>query len=379
MSENSSIEHKERAHSELGASSSKRWMNCPASVKLSEGIVSESSPYAQEGTIAHELAEHCLFEGVSPWAFAGARFNGHIVDEEMSRAVETYIEVVQSYENDHTETLIEQKISLEDIDARMFGTNDAAIIDPFYKLTIIDFKYGQGIPVDAKDNTQLMYYALGMLKGLDVPVVEMVIVQPRAIHSDGPVRKWLIPVTQLVDFKNTLKLSVGRVDIAAKSDKIYDHAFTGEWCRFCPVLPKCSEESKTVVLPKPEELTPEQLTKTLRSAKLVSEWVDSVESYALSQLQKGVKVPDYKLVRGRANRDWKDEDQVIKEFSDLFGEKIFSKKLMSPAQLEKLVGKENIAKFTHTPEGKLSITHSSDKRPAVEITSPLELLEMEDI
>ena len=47
----------ERAHAVLAASSAKKWIHCPPSARLEEGIPDEESPYAAEGTLAHSIGE----------------------------------------------------------------------------------------------------------------------------------------------------------------------------------------------------------------------------------------------------------------------------------------------------------------------------------
>ena len=49
--------HEMRKHALLSASSAHRWLNCPPSARLEEGLPSIVSDAAREGTLAHELAE----------------------------------------------------------------------------------------------------------------------------------------------------------------------------------------------------------------------------------------------------------------------------------------------------------------------------------
>ena len=61
----------------------------------------------------------------------------------------------------------ETKVSLEFIEPGMFGTVDAAVAEIFGRLVVIDFKYGAGVAVEPKDNTQMIYYALGIAHEYD--------------------------------------------------------------------------------------------------------------------------------------------------------------------------------------------------------------------
>lgn len=48
------------AHAKLSPSSAERWMNCPGSVVLSEGMPDKTTQFAEEGTMAHAVAEAML-------------------------------------------------------------------------------------------------------------------------------------------------------------------------------------------------------------------------------------------------------------------------------------------------------------------------------
>jgi len=95
-----------------------------------------------------------------------------------------------------------------------------------------------------------------------------------------------------------------------------------------------------------------------------------VESYVKEQLESGVPVPGFKLVAGRANRQWAEgADSKIEE---LFGEQAYSRKLISPAQAEKILGRKRlseIADIVVKPEGAPTIAGADDPRPAVNITA----------
>lgn len=73
-------------HSKVGASSAKRWMACPGSVRLSEGIESKSSKFSIEGTQAHALAEQWLTAGECPVN----------ADQEMAENVRVYVDWVSA-------------------------------------------------------------------------------------------------------------------------------------------------------------------------------------------------------------------------------------------------------------------------------------------
>ena len=212
--------HSDRAHASLGASSCKRWWNCPGSIRLSEGIPKTSSRYADEGTAAHEVGEMCFKQNRDAAEFIGRFITVHgnkfEVDEEMAEAVQVYVDFVREAAK-AGELRIEQKIDLAPLKppAPMFGTTDAVVLAFTANTGIIkaiDYKHGAGVAVEVEDidiegvdhgNKQGRYYALGTWLGLPkdqrdrITTVEVVIVQPRAYHVDGPTRTETLTIAEL--------------------------------------------------------------------------------------------------------------------------------------------------------------------------------------
>jgi len=379
----SEINHKEREHSPIGASSSKRWFSCPASVPLSEGVEQASSPYAEEGTAAHELAEYALAEDLDAVHGVGLTFNNHKATVEMAEAVQVYVDAVRErmvHEDD--ELYLEEKFYLDWIDKELYGSNDACIVSHKEgKLIVMDYKHGRGVPVEAKENPQLMYYALGAMRGLEgIFAIELVIVQPRCDHPEGPIRSWEITPERLEQFEEELKQRVKEVRKAQNAKDPYKYAASGDHCRFCPASGFCKalrdksyEEAMvefdsvddSASLPSVDTLTPEQLVRVMEHADLIEKWLKGVREYAKLQADTGHTLPGFKLVKKRANRQWSNEDEVIAEFEDMFGDSIYTKKLKSPAQIEKIVGKGNVDSLTTIPDNGTSLVKETDKRPAV--------------
>lgn len=151
-------------HSEIGASSSNRWLNCPASVSLSKDIKQEDNEYARQGTIAHQLAEFAIKNKISPRNITEITYenNKQIIDQDMQEAVEIYYDYIISKIDNGYMVKLEERINLDFIDQEMFGTADATIYNEKDKsLEIVDYKHGINIDVEIKDNSQLIYYLLG--------------------------------------------------------------------------------------------------------------------------------------------------------------------------------------------------------------------------
>ena len=183
-------DHKSRAHSVVGASGYSRWSTCPGSVALTADMPNTSSIHAATGTVAHEICELCLIntDDASKYIGRTIKQEGYsiTVDEEMADAVNIYVETIIEDATDDAQLFVEQKFHLKRLHEGLFGTNDAGLFFPKRKhLTIYDFKYGAGIPVRAKANGQLLYYAIGALEklhedhGAYVDTVELVVIQPR--------------------------------------------------------------------------------------------------------------------------------------------------------------------------------------------------------
>lgn len=221
-------QHSERAHARLSASGSSIWLNCTASPVLSEGIERRSSKYAEEGTRAHETAE--------------AMLRGEDADDETVReALAPYLDHVRDLMARTPIHKIEHRVNLAELwdgdpPDELFGTADFAGVTPDRTLHVSDLKFGRGIPVDVRDNSQLLYYALGVyldLRGkVEIERVRMTIVQPRAAHADGPVRTWEIPVLDLVLWaEDVLKPAI---DLICEGDLGKLVVREGKWCRWCP-------------------------------------------------------------------------------------------------------------------------------------------------
>jgi len=370
-------------HSKVGASTCERWWNCPGSVAAVAALPpQEVSIYAKEGTAAHELAELCLKNGLNAADYIGqVSTNGFEFTDEMAEAVQVYVDVIRQDLHDNqvnaSDLLIEHRFNLTSIDKDAFGTNDANMVIFPDKIIVYDYKHGQGVAVDVEENKQLMFYALGAIEGGAYDTIEVVIVQPRAIHRDGPVRRWSFSMAQLVEFGEELK---AKIKETRKSNAPRN---CGSWCKktFCPAMATCPAVLKQVstdamvafgepvtTFPTPQDLTPQQLKNILRAIPLAEEWLKSVWAYAEQKANNGEHIDGFKLVRGReGNRKWDDEGRVFAALSDL-GQDIFETKLKSPAAMEKQFGKAKMAlvsQYITRSEGKVILVPEEDPRENV--------------
>jgi len=132
--------------------------------------------------------------------------------------------------------------------------------------------------------------------------------------------------------------------------------------------------------PQPEVLTVEQLSHVLNQSKAIENWLKAVHAYALNELKNGREIPGWKLVAGRRSRKWKDDNKVADYFLSnglLKEDQLYETKILSPAKVEKLLGKEakkekQFQSLINVVDGKPSLAKADDKRPALTFNSAKE-------
>lgn len=384
-----------RAHAILGASSSHRWIECPGSIGLSVGVENEQTEFAREGSAAHEIAEMCLLSGEDAEVHEGDLIEGYdkteefdaiYVDDNMASAVQIYLDAVRKEHEDAgegAELLVEARFDLNHVYPGMFGTNDAIVYNPAtLKLTVFDYKHGQGISVDVERNPQLMYYALGALTGKHnrpVDEIELVIVQPRCLHKDGPIRRWSTTADDLLEFR-------GELIAAAKATENDDAVFkAGDWCKFCPAaaVGRCSyledfvvamtmadyTDKGEVIMPAFETLSPKKKAQILINAKVIDTWLKGIKKAAHNDALAGKAIPGFRLVQSKPRRHWKSEQRTVEELQDMgyAAKQIYApRKVKTPAQMETLFRgkkKKAIAHLWENRSSGVSLVQAGDPRP----------------
>lgn len=390
-----------KAHAALGASSADRWMNCPASVRLQENIPGDgSNEYSREGTTAHAVLEMALKRNCEPHFWIDTMVEGVLVTEDMADAVATCIEVVKEVQHEHSDAVldIERRFSLAALNppSEMFGTSDVILRLPSARrLVVIDYKHGQGHAVAAKGNPQLRYYGLGATLAVErdigpgrIDSIELVIVQPRAVHADGIIRREVMPYDDLVIFSEDL-LAAAHTALDPVSVPV-----AGPWCRFCRAQAICPAQRAMVAVaaqtdfmdevrpPLPETLAPDMLVRVLEARPIIESWLKAVVLYAEGELSAGREVPGYKLVAKRAMRKWVDDEKAIEARCADLGvspDEYQERKMKSVASLEEVVGKKS---FTGQFEDLIvkessgfTLAPAADSRPAITAGAQAEFAE----
>lgn len=383
------------AHSHLSPSAAGRWTACPGSVALSANIPPEpSSVHAAEGTVAHDLA-YQLLTGKTSHAKLLERVGETVMEsdheieitEEMVDGAKVYHDAVFSIVKEmrarNKPSVVtmkaEEKVRATSVDIDLFGTADCIVFQKGAELVVVDYKYGKGVPVEVKGNKQMTIYAIGAMDSVAMSRafdrIRLVIVQPRAPHADGPVRT--AEVT-----KEEIEAAVEELQEAVKATRAPSpKVVAGSHCRWCPaksvcpaLLTKAQEvaradfavEPTVAALPDVASLTMDQALNALQWEDTLIGFFKAIRARLEHELNAGKHIPGWKLVEGKSNRVWMDEGQVEKELGALFGDEIYApRKVKSPAQAEKLVGKGKIDHLTMKPAGKIVMVEESDPRPAV--------------
>lgn len=377
--------HSSRAHSKLGPSAASRWMKCPRSVAMSEGQPNNSTVFALEGTAAHEFNEFIISSGFDPRDWIGGlvdleakgdelkflRSGDNIeidreryfeIDEEMVEGCELTIETIEKYYSrvDGDELMLETRLDMSWIHPKLFGTGDILIYKRNTKqLIVLDYKYGSGHVVEVARNPQVRTYAVGAAKMFEtqgVEIITSVIIQPRAFHKDGTVRTETIELFELYEFEAELAIA------AKHTDDPNAALVAGDHCKFCLAAWGCpalrdlvrdglgvkklkeGEEVTDKHMPKLTDMTPKQLGRIVREAKVYEGFIRRALAHAHSEAMDG-RVPEgTKIVEKRAYRKFTIGDDEIICTLDLEGvdeESMYKEpKLLTLTQIEKLLGKK---------------------------------------
>lgn len=384
-------------HVRLGGSKAHRFLVCHASPRLEEAAGPDvAGPHAVEGTVAHHIGETVL-RTRGPQAmgtFLGVTIEGVTVTREMLDAVQVYVDWAENIRaaSPSAKVLLEHQVTLAALNPPepMRGSADFVAVIKDLKLLIVgDYKHGKGHVVEVTGNKQTRYYALATLLTLPpedvagIDKVQMTIIQPRAYHPDGPIRSETIGIEELLDFAEDLLQAAKAVqDPNAKPTP-------GEHCLFCKAAGNCPakadqalalarDEFTAELLPPAASMPVEQVATMLAQIEpklaLVEDWVKGARKLLQEKLEAGDTVPGYKLVAKRATRIWSDPEKVkawalldagLKE-SDIYT----APELISPAQVEKLVGKKNLpAELTASVSSGYTLASESSTRPAAKIAA----------
>jgi len=360
-------------HAILSASSSHRWLNCSPSARLELEFEDRETEAAAEGTAAHALCEHKLRRTLKRQSRKPvSRYDCEEMDTHTDNYVQFILETIAQTKEHCADPIIniEQRLDFSCYVPHGFGTGDCVIIAD-KTLHIIDFKYGQGVLVEAEHNPQMMLYALGALRIYDtlydIEDVSMTIFQPRREN----ISTWTISVADLKAWAEDELIPKAKLAYEGKGDYI-----PGPWCTFCKAAVKCrarAEEKLRLAqyeFAMPPLLTDAEIEDILDKLSDLTSWANEIIAYAQdAALNHGKQWRGWKVVEGRSNRKYSNEQAVIEAANEAGYHDIFRKTLLPLTEMEKLMGKQNfqtiLGSLIVKPAGKPTLVPASDKRPAL--------------
>lgn len=398
-------------------SSADRWLTCHASVrdnaeaaKKQRGTI-EPKGYANAGIVSHTLAEYCLKNNVSAeipgekTILAWAKIQGVEVDQTMRFEIQQYLDYVYALMAPMTNPELHVELPI-DISTVTGIDGHSAVIDVLIidganrEAHIVDLKEGRGIVIEAFRNPQLMIYGAATAYDFedfyDIDTFYLHIVQPPRDNTDC----WEIDAAYLKDWaQNRVKPTVKRIINGSQQSLAY--APSEKACRFCranspengyvcraladKALGTAADNLSEIIQPFDEakarpdiqlidvtSLTPDEIFNCMKNVDLISVFSKAVTGAAQGLLENN-EAPEncgFKLVEGKTNRKWKDEDKADKALARAGLNAKTRKKpqeLISVPAAEKLLGKKHkiLQTYVEKPPGKATIAKDSDKRPAL--------------
>ena len=363
-------------HAYLSASASELWLKCPPSAKLCAQEEDRGSPYAQQGTDAHELCQH-LVETALGRPSKDPTEDLTYYDAEMQESAEGYRDFVMEQVEEAKKlcrdplVCVEQTLDFSKWVEHGFGTGDCVIVADDL-LHIIDFKFGLGVLVtasgeDGTGNSQLKCYALGALDTFgdlyDIRRVRLSIYQPRRENVDT----FELTKEQLLQWADEVLAPTAKLAYEGEGEFA-----VGDHCQFCKAKATCRKRAEySMELAKYEfadapTLDEDEIAAILPQIDTLISWAEDVKDYALKQALAGVRFPGWKLVEGRSNRKYTDETAVA-EIVSKAGYDPYEKKLLGITAMQKQLGKKKfeqlLAGLIIKPQGKPVLAPETDKRP----------------
>ena len=383
------------------------WLECPGSIDLAHGHENPDTEDTSLGKAAHILAAHCLRNNEVPYSLMGGvvkegkvvqvarsrlgrivqgrltEGDGHLIDAAMAMSVQEYLDDVQNDADDDPAciTWIEHPFHCPDIHEQFRGGCNHAVYHPNQRWLIVrDYRHGTGTMASARDNTHLMYNAVGMLhsQGLweDVSAVTVAISQPRSAGPNGPNTHCTYSLNEIARW--TVEVLIPGMERAMVSRDTN----AGDHCRHCPArfgacpaLVEAMDELEEMM--SASRLTADQLGRRLALFELAKTINKADRETALARLKKGNEVPGWKLVNGKSNRVWKEGAQRALDMT--YGTLAMKDpEYKSPAEIAKMPeGERFVRRWAFRPSPTLTIAGKIDcrRRPAEAKASANNMLE----
>jgi len=357
-------------HAILSPSASHIWLRCTRAPRMCEDLPDQQTDYARQGTQAHSLCQYKLEKALG-YDVKDPREELDLLDEEMESCSDDYVQFVMQLLTDMRQTcsdpviLIEQRLDFSEWVPGGFGYGDCILVTDG-AMHVIDFKYGEGVLVDAKDNSQMMCYALGAINLLDnlydISSVSMTIFQPRREN----VSTWKQDKSELFGWADSVLKPAA--DLAYKGEGTF---CAGDHCRFCRARATCRARAEYNLelarydFAMPDTLEDDEIASILSKIDSLTSWAADIREYALSQALSGKHFEGFKVVNGRSVRKYTSETDVAKAVSDA-GFDPYERSILGITAMTKLLGKrrfeEILGQFVTKAPGKPTLVPESDKR-----------------
>lgn len=358
----------------VGGSTAKRVINCPGSVALVDKMPPKpSSSYADEGTLLHDTIADIL-DGkptpsgfIMPEAHLGRKHEGVVLTQELleNKLLPALAALDDIDPDGEMEYAVESRVGFGDLLPDVFGSTDL-LGRIGGRAIVLDWKFGDGVAVEAEENAQLMFYAAAAMRTpetqwafKDATELELIIVQPPSV------KRWVTTFERIREFEDQL---VRAVKVALKPDAPLAHGDHCKWCAAKPVCPLMTGAVDRIVKAKLEALPVDQIAHYLEQIPVVESFIKDLQQLAHGLIEEGKAVPGWKLVNKRATRQWTDEDKAVAFLSSVGVEAWAEPKPLSPAQAEKALKKAKIElpdDLVVAVSSGSTLAPESDPRPSV--------------
>ena len=346
------------SHAMFGGSNADRWLNCPGSTGLNQQVPKRPAGMAAlTGTAQHRVMELLLTNPeLLPESFLGAVVESVELEQDDIDAITLALEAFETLESEYPDSQIysEHRVDLTE-DA--WGTADILFVQSHH-LVCADFKFGQGV-VDAKDNEQGLFYAAAARKTLkvDPKTIEVVIIQPA---MDPAMDRHMYTKAELDRFEAQCMLA-----LKVAQDPVPTYA-EGDWCKWCNaklVCPLKTQRLDTLTAPN-HILNLDELGERVVKIRSWLKWLEEAEERLHHELEHGTAIKGWKLVAKRGVRQWRSEAEAALSLG-IPENKLYVRKIISPAQADKLTDKKLVAELSTTISSGTTIAPSDDKRPEI--------------
>lgn len=343
----------DREHAKFAPSSAARWVACPGSILISEGIVEPPSESSIEGELAHAVAEAALRGDPPPTDATDEMIDGALI----------YADYVRSIVPNLSSLHIEERVA--GVHPENWGTPDAwGMSDD--TLHIFDYKFGYGV-VDPYRNFQLLNYAAGIIGKIPDMMIHLHIIQPRAYHRDGVCRSWSITSDGAFGIFDQLASAV--LEGLRNDAKCY----SGPHCDHCPGRYRCSTLLRCVYSSidrsgdsLPMDIHADVMGKILIQVRDSIARLQAIESgleqQVMSVLSAGARVPGWHIECGVGREKWRLTYAEITALGDAMGIDVRKPGLVTPKQAVKAgLPREVVDCHTETPVGKKKIVRDDER------------------